>query len=70
MKKHILINGEQASGSLIDFGIFLFLNAKNNWKMGWTLFYLPKLESYHESAWWNKVFVFSQNYLGIPQKYN
>ncbi|AQX86032.1 malate synthase A [Elizabethkingia bruuniana] len=67
-EKHILINGEQASGSLIDFGIFLFLNAKKQLENGvGPYFYLPKLESYHESAWWNKVFVFSQNYLGIPQ---
>jgi malate synthase len=67
-EKHVLINGEQASGSLIDFGIFLFLNAKKQLENGvGPYFYLPKLESYHESAWWNKVFVFSQNYLGIPQ---
>jgi malate synthase len=31
------------------------------------LFYLPKLEHYKEARWWNDVFVFAQNYLGIPQ---
>lgn len=36
-------------------------------KWSWTLFLPSKTESHHESAWWNKVFVFSQNYLGIPQ---
>lgn len=30
-------------------------------------FYLPKLEHYKEAKWWNDVFVFSQNYLEIPQ---
>lgn len=32
-----------------------------------TYFYLPKLEHYKEARWWNDVFVFAQNYLGIPQ---
>ncbi|AQX03798.1 malate synthase A [Elizabethkingia meningoseptica] len=67
-EKHILINGEEASGSLIDFGIFFFLNAKKQIRNGHgPYFYLPKLESYKESSWWNDVFVFSQNYLDIPQ---
>jgi malate synthase len=28
---------------------------------------LPKLEHYKEARWWNEVFNFSQNYLGINQ---
>ena len=30
-------------------------------------FYLPKLESHLEARLWNDVFVFAQDYIGIPQ---
>ncbi|WP_434979904.1 malate synthase A [Daejeonia sp. YH14] len=67
-EKNILINGEEASGSLIDFGMYFFRNAKQLLKNGTRpYFYLPKLEHYKEARWWNEVFVFAQNYLKIPQ---
>ncbi|REC62968.1 malate synthase A [Chryseobacterium pennae] len=67
-EKHIQINNEEASGSLTDFGIYFFRNAKNLLEKGsGPYFYLPKLEHYKEAGWWNEVFVFAQNYLGIPQ---
>ena len=67
-EKHIEINNEQASASLIDFGIYFFRNAKQLLENGsGPYFYLPKLEHYKEARWWNEVFIFSQNYLGIPQ---
>lgn len=67
-EKNIEINGEKASGSLIDFGIFFFKNAKTLLANGsGPYFYLPKLEHYKEARWWNEVFNFSQNYLGIAQ---
>jgi malate synthase len=67
-EKHIEINGEEASGSLTDFGIYFFRNAKKLLENGTgPYFYLPKLEHYKEARWWNEVFVFAQNYLGIPQ---
>lgn len=67
-EKNIEINGEKASGSLIDFGIYFFKNAKTLLAKGsGPYFYLPKLEHYKEARWWNEVFNFSQNYLGIPQ---
>ncbi|MEY8759905.1 malate synthase A [Chryseobacterium tongliaoense] len=67
-EKNIEINGEEASGSLIDFGIYFFRNAEQLLKNGnGPYFYLPKLEHYKEARWWNDVFIFSQNYLGIPQ---
>lgn len=68
-EKQIEINGEQVSGSLIDFGIYFFRNVKKLLENGTApYFYLPKLEHYKEARWWNEVFVFSQNYLGIPQE--
>lgn len=67
-EKHIEINGEKASGSLTDFGIYFFSNAEQLLKNGsGPYFYLPKLEHYKEARWWNEVFVFAQNYLGIPE---
>jgi len=66
-EKHIEINGEQASASLVDFGIYFFRNVEKLLENGSApYFYLPKLEHYKEARWWNDVFVFSQNYLGIP----
>ncbi|MBW8361101.1 MAG: malate synthase A [Kaistella sp.] len=67
-EKNIEIDGEKASGSLIDFGIYFFLNAKKLIENGsGPYFYLPKLEHYKEARWWNEVFKFSQDYLKIPQ---
>ncbi|MCT2562743.1 malate synthase A [Chryseobacterium herbae] len=66
-EKHIEINGEKASGSLTDFGIYFFNNVQQLLKSGsGPYFYLPKLEHYKEARWWNEVFVFAQKYLGIP----
>lgn len=65
-EKHILINNEEISGSLVDFGLYVFHNhktlAENNTA---PYFYLPKLEHYLEARWWNEVFNFTEEYLGI-----
>jgi malate synthase len=67
-EKHVEINDEQTSASLIDFGIYFFRNIKKLMENGSAAyFYLPKLEHYKEARWWNEVFIFSQNYLGIEQ---
>ncbi|MGV8914569.1 MAG: malate synthase A [Kaistella sp.] len=67
-EKNIEVNGEKASGSLIDFGIYFFRNAKKLLENGsGPYFYLPKLEAYQEAKWWNDVFKFAQDYVGIPQ---
>jgi malate synthase len=66
-EKHIEIDGEPVSGSLLDFGLYFFHNAKALLKNGsGPYFYLPKLESYKEARLWDDVFVFSQNYCGVP----
>lgn len=66
-ERHILIEGEEASGSLVDFGLYVFHNTKtmlaNNTA---PYFYLPKLEHYLEARWWNEVFEFAQAYLDVP----
>ena len=68
-EKHIFIDGKMASGSLCDFGLYFFHNAKTLLANGsGPYFYLPKLESHLEARLWNDVFVFAQNELGVPQK--
>ncbi|WP_449539370.1 malate synthase A [Ferdinandcohnia sp. Marseille-Q9671] len=67
-EKHIILNGERISASLLDFGLYFFHNAKRLIENGsGPYFYLPKMESHHEARLWNDVFVFSQKELGIPQ---
>ena len=65
-EKNILINNQQASGSLIDFGLYAFHNHKQLLENGTApYFYLPKLEHYLEARWWNDVFEFTQEYLEV-----
>jgi malate synthase len=67
-EKHILCEGECMSGSLVDFGLYFFHNAKLLLDKGsGPYFYLPKLESHLEARLWNEVFIFAQDYLGLPQ---
>jgi malate synthase len=68
-EKHFVIDGEEMSGSLVDFGLFFFHNIKTLQEQGSaTYFYLPKLEHYLEARLWNDIFVFAQDYLSIPKK--
>jgi len=65
-EKHLLINGKEASGSLVDFGLYAFHNYKQLIEnRSAPYFYIPKLEHYLEARWWNEVFEFTQKYLGV-----
>ena len=64
---NMMIDGDVVPASLVDFGLYFFHNARELIDRGTgPYFYLPKLESAHEAAWWNQVFTFAQNYMGIP----
>ena len=66
-ERHILINKEEASGSLVDFGLYVYHNARIRMIKGSApYFYLPKLEHYQEARWWDEVFTFAEEYLSIP----
>lgn len=66
-EKHVVIEGTEMSGSLFDFGLYFFHNAKKLLSKGsGPYFYLPKMESHFEARLWNEVFDFSENYLKIP----
>lgn len=67
-EKHVLLDGQPISASLLDFGIYFFHNARELLNRGsGPYFYLPKLESHLEARLWNDVFVFAQEELGVPQ---
>ena len=67
-EKHLLVDAVPASGSLFDFAMYFFHNARERLKQGsGTYLYLPKLEHYLEARLWNDVFVKAQEMLGVPQ---
>lgn len=67
-EKHVRVDGQVASGSLFDFALYFFHNARHRVERGSGIyFYLPKMESYLEARLWNDVFVKAQNLLGLPQ---
>lgn len=67
-ERHLQLDGTPVPGALVDFGLYFFHNAKRLIGLGkGPYFYLPKTESYLEARLWNDVFVFAQDYIGIPQ---
>src|SRR5437868_3684545 len=67
-EKHMLVDGKPVSGSLFDFGLYFFHNARELMARGsGPYFYLPKMESHLEARLWNDVFKMAQEELGIPQ---
>jgi malate synthase len=66
-EKHFLAGGVPISAALFDFGIYFFHNYRILLDRGSApYFYLPKLENHREARLWNDVFVFAQQYVGIP----
>ncbi|MFJ8332417.1 malate synthase A [Streptomyces sp. NPDC094437] len=67
-ERHLLVDGEQVPGALVDFGLYFFHNARRLLDLGkGPYFYLPKTESHLEARLWNDVFVFAQDHVGVPQ---
>ena len=72
VEKHIRFvdrtgRGMAASGSLVDYGLYFFHNAKQLIANGrGPYFYIPKLESSEEAKLWDDIFTFSEEYVGIP----
>ena len=67
-ERHVVLDGKPLSGSLFDFGLYFYHNARELLRRGsGPYFYLPKLESHHEARLWNDVFVHAQDELGIPR---
>jgi malate synthase len=67
-ERHFQVDGAPIAGSLFDFGLYFFHNAKELIRRGTgPYFYLPKMESHLEARLWNDVFCFAQDRLGIPR---
>jgi malate synthase len=67
-EKHLRVDGRAMSGSLFDFGLFFFHNARALMERGsGPYFYLPKMESHLEARLWNDVFLMAQDELKIPR---
>jgi len=67
---HVHDNGAQhpMSGSLVDFGLYAFHNAKALIDSGkGPYFYLAKLENHMEARLWSEIFKFTENYLDLPK---
>src|SRR3954471_24532261 len=67
-EKHLLVDDKPMSGSLFDFGLFFFHNARRLLDKGTRPYlYLPKMESHLEARLWNDVFTHAEETLGVPQ---
>lgn len=65
---HVLVDGEQCSASMFDFGLYFFHNAKASLEAGFgPYFYLPKMEHYLEARLWNDIFNVAQDELQVPR---
>ncbi len=66
-EKHILVDGQAASGGIVDFALYFFHNhAEAKARGTGPYFYLPKMESHLEARLWNEIFVEAQRLLGVP----
>ena len=67
-ERHLVVDGAPVSGSLFDFGLAFFHNAREQLERSTgPYFYLPKLEGHLEARLWNDVFVWAQDRLAIPR---
>ncbi|HZB35943.1 MAG TPA: malate synthase A [Gaiellaceae bacterium] len=67
-EKHVLVDGEPISGSLFDFGLFVFHNGARLLERGsGPYFYIAKLENHLEARLWNQVFDFAEDELDLPR---
>jgi len=68
VEKHLTVDGRPVVGAFMDFGLYLFHNARRLLdKASGPYFYLPKTESHLEARLWNDVFNYAQDVLGIPR---
>jgi malate synthase len=66
-ERHVLVDGDEVSGSLFDFGLYLFHNGRRLLDKGsGPYLYLPKLESHLEARLWNDVFDVTEEELDLP----
>lgn len=65
-EKHVLVDGQELSASLFDFGLYVWHCTRRQLASGaGPYFYLPKLESHLEARLWNDVFAWTETQLGL-----
>ena len=65
---HVTVGGDVVSGSLFDFALYLWHNARPALAKGsGPYFYIPKLESREEAALWSDVFAFAEHKLRLER---
>ena len=68
VEKHLSVDGAPISGSLFDFGLYLFHNAAALEAAGsGPYFYLPKLEGHREARLWSEVICSAEEALGLAR---
>ena len=68
VEKHLSVDGTPISGSLFDFGLYLFHNAAPLEAAGsGPYFYLPKLEGHLEARLWSRVLCSAEDSLGLTR---
>jgi malate synthase len=67
-EKHILIDGEETSGSLVDFALYFATAGQVQIEKGkGPYFYLAKMESHLEARLWNQVFEHAEDAFGLAR---
>ena len=67
-ERHVRVDGQPASGSLVDFGLFAFHSGPRLHARGKGVYlYLPKLEHHLEARLWNDVLEFAEDRLELPR---
>jgi malate synthase len=67
VERHHTVDGAPVSGSLFDFGLTVFHNAREQLERGTgPYFYLPKLESHEEARLWARTFALAEDALSLP----
>ena len=67
LERHHEVDGAPISGSLFDFGLVVFNNAREQLDRGTgPYFYLPKLESHEEARLWARAFALAEAELDLP----
>lgn len=67
-EKHIRIDGEETSGSLVDFALYFSTAGQLQIEKGkGPYFYLPKMESHLEARLWNQAFDLAEDTFGLDR---
>ncbi|HEX5005281.1 MAG TPA: malate synthase A, partial [Gemmatimonadales bacterium] len=66
-ERHLLVDGSPAPAPLVDFGLYLFHNARELLqRQSGPYYYFPKLQGHLEARWWNAVMEHAERTLGLP----